>query len=79
MDWQSHFFISGTDAARFFRNTVFEDALEFIIAGATAIQVGTANFVNPRATIDIVDGIEAWMRQNSIERVSDLIGTLDTG
>jgi dihydroorotate dehydrogenase (NAD+) catalytic subunit len=52
------------------------DALEFVIAGATAIQVGTANFINPRATIDIVDGIEKFMAEKDIGKISDLIGTL---
>jgi dihydroorotate dehydrogenase (NAD+) catalytic subunit len=53
-----------------------EDALEFIIAGASAIQVGTANFVNPRATMDILDGLEAFMTEKRIPRLSDLTGTL---
>ena len=53
------------------------DALEFIIAGASAVQVGTANFLNARATLDIIDGIEAYMIQHDIARLSDLIGTLD--
>jgi len=53
-----------------------EDALEFIIAGASAVQVGTANFVNPRATMDIIDGLEAFMTEKKIARISDLIGTL---
>jgi dihydroorotate dehydrogenase (NAD+) catalytic subunit len=54
-----------------------EDALEFIIAGATAIEVGTANFVNPHATTDIIDGIEKFMIEKNIAKISDLIGTLD--
>jgi dihydroorotate dehydrogenase (NAD+) catalytic subunit len=53
-----------------------EDALEFIIAGASAVQVGTANFVNPRATMDILDGLEAFMIDKKIQRLSDLTGTL---
>ena len=53
-----------------------EDALEFLIAGACAIQVGTANFVNPRATIEIIDGITAFLKKNNIEKVTDIIGTL---
>jgi dihydroorotate dehydrogenase (NAD+) catalytic subunit len=53
-----------------------EDALEFIIAGASAIQVGTANFVNPKATMDILDGLEAFMTEKRIPRLSDLTGTL---
>jgi dihydroorotate dehydrogenase (NAD+) catalytic subunit len=54
-----------------------EDALEFIIAGATAIQVGTANFVNPRTTIEIVEGIEAYLGETGIGSVNDLIGSLE--
>jgi dihydroorotate dehydrogenase (NAD+) catalytic subunit len=55
-----------------------EDALEFIIAGATAVQIGTANFVNPRVTMDIIDGIEKFLAHQQIARVSDVIGTLET-
>ena len=55
-----------------------EDALEFLIAGATAVQVGTANFVNPHVTMDIIDGIEFFLAQRKIARVADVIGTLET-
>jgi dihydroorotate dehydrogenase (NAD+) catalytic subunit len=55
-----------------------EDALEFLIAGATAVQVGTANFVNPRVTMDIIDGIAMFLAQRKIARVADMIGTLET-
>jgi dihydroorotate dehydrogenase (NAD+) catalytic subunit len=55
-----------------------EDALEFIIAGATAVQVGTANFVNPRASMEIIDGIETYLRQNKLDSITRLIGTLET-
>ena len=54
-----------------------EDALEFLIAGAVAVQVGTANFINPNATIDIINGIEAFLIKNNIQKVTDIIGTLD--
>lgn len=54
------------------------DALEFLIVGATAVQVGTANFVNPRATMDIIDGLEAWLAEKGIARVTDVIGSLET-
>ena len=54
------------------------DALEFFIAGASAIEIGTANFVNPRATIDILEGIEAYLHQNNIDKLSKIIGTLET-
>jgi dihydroorotate dehydrogenase (NAD+) catalytic subunit len=53
-----------------------EDALEFIIAGASAIQVGTANFVNPKATIDILLGIEKYLTDKNINDIKTLIGTL---
>ena len=52
------------------------DALEFFIAGATAIQIGTANFVNPRATMDILAGIERYLKERRIERLKDIVGTL---
>lgn len=54
-----------------------EDALEFIIAGAAAIQVGTANFVNAHATTDIIDGIEQFLIDRNIERIADMVGTLE--
>ena len=54
-----------------------EDALEFLIAGASAVQVGTANFVNPHVTADIIDGIEKFLSDRNIENISDLIGTLE--
>jgi dihydroorotate dehydrogenase (NAD+) catalytic subunit len=53
------------------------DALEFIIAGASAVQVGTANFVNPRATTDILDGLEDFMCENGISKITELVGTLE--
>lgn len=55
-----------------------EDALEFLIAGASAIQVGTANLINPHATIDIIEGIEAFLIKRNIPRLTDIIGTLQT-
>jgi len=55
-----------------------EDALEFLIAGATAIEVGTANFVNPRATTDIIDGLETFLTERNIPTISDLIGAIKT-
>jgi len=55
-----------------------EDALEFLIAGAVAVQVGTANFVNPHATVDIIEGIEGFLIEKKITSVRDVIGTLET-
>ena len=54
-----------------------KDALEFLIIGATAVQVGTANFINPHATIDIIDGIEAFLMKQNIADIADIIGTLE--
>ncbi len=51
-----------------------EDALEFIMAGASGVAVGTANFHNPMATVEIVDGIAAYMKKNNIEDIHELIG-----
>ena len=53
-----------------------EDAVEFLIAGARAVQVGTANFVNPRAAQDVVQGLEAHLRKNGINDINSLIGSL---
>lgn len=50
------------------------DALEFILAGATAVQVGTANFVDPAATVKIIDYIEDYMQRHNVSSVKDLIG-----
>src|SRR5712692_10403851 len=54
------------------------DALEFIIAGAAAVQVGTANFVDPFIWSKLLDGISNYMRRHHIEHVTDIIGTVDT-
>ena len=51
-----------------------EDALEFILAGATAVSVGTANFNNPRATLDVIEGIERYMQAKNVSDINDLIG-----
>lgn len=51
-----------------------EDALEFIMAGATAVSVGTANFMNPAATIDVIEGIKDYMKRHQIEDIQELIG-----
>ena len=53
-----------------------EDALEFIMAGATAVSVGTANFFNPYATVEIADGIENFMREQHVEDIHELIGAV---
>ena len=53
-----------------------EDALEMILAGATAVSVGTANFSNPAVTMDIVNGIEEYLIKNRIEDIRELIGAV---
>jgi len=52
------------------------DALEFLIVGARAIQVGTANFIDPRATMNIIEGIEAYMKRHDVVAMDDLVGSL---
>lgn len=51
-----------------------EDAIEFILAGATAVAVGTANFMNPYTTIEVAKGIEAYMQRHNVDDIYDLIG-----
>jgi dihydroorotate dehydrogenase (NAD+) catalytic subunit len=50
------------------------DAMEYIMAGATAVQVGTATFINPGATLDVLDGIERFMEEEGVSDVHQLIG-----
>ncbi|MDE7178771.1 MAG: dihydroorotate dehydrogenase [Lachnospiraceae bacterium] len=54
-----------------------EDAIEFLLAGASAIAVGAMNFVNPYATIEIIEGIEAYMSGNGIEDIREIIGAVE--
>lgn len=54
------------------------DALEFMIAGATAVQVGTANFVDPFIWTKLIDGMRIYMTRHRISRIADLVGTIDT-
>jgi dihydroorotate dehydrogenase (NAD+) catalytic subunit len=54
-----------------------EDAIEFLMAGASAVAVGAMNFVNPYITMEIVEGIEAYMKQYRIEDIRDIIGCVD--
>ncbi len=55
-----------------------EDAVEFLLAGATAVQVGTASYADPRATERLAKGLESWCRGHHVERVSSLTGALET-
>ena len=54
-----------------------EDAIEFMLAGATAVAVGTANFANPHAAVDVVDGIAAFCEDEGVSNVNELIGALE--
>lgn len=56
-----------------------EDAVEFILAGASAVAVGTANFVNPHATMEITDGIKDYLAQKGLSHVSQLVGQVKVG
>ncbi len=53
-----------------------EDAIEFLLAGASAVAVGAMNFVNPYTTIEVIEGIEAYMRDNNINDISELTGAV---
>ena len=55
------------------------DALEFMVCGASAVQIGTANFVNPRTAEQVVDGMRDWCASQGIRRVTDIVGTLKLG
>jgi dihydroorotate dehydrogenase (NAD+) catalytic subunit len=61
--------IGGIDSA--------EDALEFILAGATAVQIGTANFINPRISEEVVEGIGAYVQDHDLQSIRELIGALE--
>ena len=54
------------------------DAIEFMIAGASAVQVGTASFVDPFIWTKLLDGIRDYMQRHAVARVTDLVGTVDT-
>ncbi|MEK6697632.1 MAG: dihydroorotate dehydrogenase [Nitrospirota bacterium] len=56
-----------------------EDALEFILAGASAVAVGTANFINPRATVDVLEGLETFMTEQGVGAIGDLVGKVSAG
>lgn len=57
----------------------YKDAIEFIICGASAVQIGTANFINPRATVEIIEGIRHYLVKNKIRDINKIIGALKVG
>ena len=58
--------------------TTYKDALEYLLVGAKAVQIGTANFINPRACIDVIEGINRFLDERNIKDINDFIGTLNT-
>lgn len=52
------------------------DAIEFLMCGATAVQIGTANFIDPEVTIKVIEGIEAWCESHGVSDIHDIIGVL---
>ncbi len=54
-----------------------EDALEFMMAGASMVSVGTANFINPRATLDVVEGLTEWCKKQGVKDINEIIGCVD--
>jgi len=56
-----------------------EDVIEFMLAGAAAVQIGTASYWDPCATEKIVDALHRWCVEHQVERITDLIGGLQTG
>ena len=54
------------------------DAIEFMLAGATAVQIGTANFIDPGVTVKVINGIEDYLVDKDITDVNDLVGALKT-
>ena len=56
--------------------TTWEDAIEFIMAGATVVQVGTATFMKPDISMDIIDGMEHYLEENGYESIEEIRGIL---
>jgi dihydroorotate dehydrogenase (NAD+) catalytic subunit len=54
-----------------------EDALQFLLVGARSVQVGTANYLNPFAAVEVVEGLEAYCRRHGVARLADLIGAVE--
>ena len=54
------------------------DAIEFVLAGSTAVQIGTANFADPFIWTKVLDGLKDYLRRHDVARVTDLIGQIDT-
>ena len=55
----------------------WKDAVEFMLAGASAVQIGTANFIDPAITIKVIDGINDYLERHGCKSVSEIIGALE--
>lgn len=56
--------------------TTWQDAIEFIMAGATCVQIGTSSFMNPALAVDVIDGMEAYLKKNHIENIQEIRGII---
>jgi dihydroorotate dehydrogenase (NAD+) catalytic subunit len=54
----------------------WQDAVEFLLAGASAVQIGTANFINPLVTLEIIEGLEKYLERKNLKKVTDIVGGL---
>jgi dihydroorotate dehydrogenase (NAD+) catalytic subunit len=54
------------------------DAVEFLMVGAKAVEIGTATFVNPRSTLDVIHGLRAYCEENGIRNIGEIVGSLKT-
>ena len=54
-----------------------EDALEFLMVGATAVEIGTANFIDPAVTIKVIEGMNDWLDRHGVKDVNEIIGVID--
>jgi dihydroorotate dehydrogenase (NAD+) catalytic subunit len=55
-----------------------DDVMEFVVAGASAVQLGTVNFYNPRASVEVLDALPGALASVGVERITDIVGTLST-
>ena len=55
------------------------DAIEFMLAGATGVAIGCANFINPMTAVEVVDGISQWLEQEGIKDIHEIVGALQIG
>jgi dihydroorotate dehydrogenase (NAD+) catalytic subunit len=57
----------------------WQDAAEFLLAGAAAVQVGTANFIDPLTPLKIIDGLEQYLQNKGLKKITEIIGGLQSG